>query len=174
MQILEQIIYFIAIVFFAQIAVSIYQAVLPAEYTGEIDTGVAGASGEELILQNNQSAVNPTYAQAVDFILQNNISSRLYAPRYTCGDFAKDVHNAAESAGLKCAFVCIDFADGTDSHACNCFNTTDKGLIYFDCVEGDKIAIVEEGKNYSLSAEAFNRSTEWESLGIVKSFKFIW
>jgi hypothetical protein len=46
MQILEQIIYFIAIIFFAQIVVSVYQAVLPAEYTGEIETGIAGASGE--------------------------------------------------------------------------------------------------------------------------------
>jgi hypothetical protein len=47
-----------------------------------------------------------------------------------CCDFAERLHNDAEIAGLKCAYVAIDLSTG--GHAIVAFQTSDKGLIYID------------------------------------------
>lgn len=59
-----------------------------------------------------------------------------------CSDFAERLHNDAELAGIRCAFVALDVTGYTDpshlgipadsGHACDAFQTTDRGLIYVD------------------------------------------
>lgn len=59
-----------------------------------------------------------------------------------CADFAERLHNEAEMAGIRCAYVSLDMIGYSDpyslgiasdaGHACNAFQTTDKGLIYID------------------------------------------
>jgi len=56
---------------------------------------------------------------------------------YPCGAFAEEVHNNAEAAGIRAAWVAVDFEDGSEEHALNAFNTIDKGLIYVDCTGDD-------------------------------------
>jgi hypothetical protein len=61
---------------------------------------------------------------------------------YICSDFAERLHNDAEAAGIKCGYVSLDLAGYSDSynlgipsnsgHACNAFQTTDRGLVYVD------------------------------------------
>ncbi|GAJ14543.1 unnamed protein product, partial [marine sediment metagenome] len=59
-----------------------------------------------------------------------------------CADFAERLHNNAEKAGIRCAYVSVDISGYSDpygygipsdtSHALVAFNTTDKGLVYID------------------------------------------
>jgi len=51
---------------------------------------------------------------------------------YMCVNFAVDLHNNSEKAGIRCAVVEIM----NQGHVLNAYNTTDKGLIYVDASTG--------------------------------------
>jgi hypothetical protein len=83
-------------------------------------------------LENNPDAVNPTYAEVVDFMMADKTDSYRYiADYYMCGNYAETVHNNAETAGIRTAIVFIRFKEGP-GHAINAFLTKDKGLVYID------------------------------------------
>jgi len=80
-----------------------------------------------------------------------------------CSDFAEDVHNNAEAAGIRAGWAGIKFTGMEVGHAINAFETTDKGLIYIDCTNGrsrgsdsedapswDTVAYIETGKRYGI------------------------
>jgi hypothetical protein len=52
---------------------------------------------------------------------------------FVCADFAEMLHNNAEKAGWRAAWVGIDLAGSEGGHALNAFQTTDEGLVYADC-----------------------------------------
>jgi len=79
------------------------------------------------------------------------------SPPNICADFAERLHNNAEMAGIRCAYVSITL-DGNTGHACNAFQTTDRGLVYIDCTgisagdgpdKNDRIVDIEVGKQYN-------------------------
>lgn len=128
-----------------------------AKESGHIyDNGAieCGGDGEPIVLVDNSDATNPTYAELVAFIEIDSTDTNSYTEGsladYVCADFAEDVHNNAEAAGIRAAWVAVNFEDNDEGHALNAFETTDKGLVYIDCVEGDTIAYVEEGREYGL------------------------
>jgi len=85
-------------------------------------------------LINNPNAVDPTWQQLKEFLIADETDTkRYYRISYMCGAFAEDVHNNAEIAGIKAAWVAVDFEGGGAGHALNAFQTTDKGLVYVDC-----------------------------------------
>jgi len=96
-----------------------------------------GGDGEPIILIDNPAAVDPTYAELVAFIEQDTTDNNDYLvqPRigYVCADFAEDVHNNAEAAGIRAASVSVDFEGSDEGHALNAFDTIDRGLVYIDC-----------------------------------------
>jgi hypothetical protein len=59
-----------------------------------------------------------------------------------CADFAERLHNDAELAGIRCAYVSIDLSGYPDpyhygissntGHALDAFQTVDRGLVYVD------------------------------------------
>ncbi len=74
---------------------------------------------------------DPTLEEARRFISLDLTDENLYKEgRYTCVHFAKEFKANAEKAGYKCGYVVVFFADS--SHALNCFNTTDIGLVYVE------------------------------------------
>jgi len=150
-------------------------------YTYEGNMVLVGGDGEPIMLVDNPDAVDPTYAELAAFIEQDTTDANDYLVHlrigYVCADFAEDVHNNAEAAGIRAASVSIDFEGGGDGHALNAFDTIDMGLIYIDCTgqsssdklnfhleetEGvyevvydnpeswDAVAYVEVGKEYGL------------------------
>jgi hypothetical protein len=150
---------------------------------------LVGGDGEPIILIDNPDAIDPTYAELVAFIQQDTTDAKDYLehPRigYVCADFAEDVHNNAEAAGIRAASVSIDFEGDEMGHACNAFDTIDKGLVYIDCTgqgsddklnfhveyteEGfvfvddnpdswDAVAYIEVGKEYGLISLAKARA----------------
>jgi hypothetical protein len=89
-----------------------------------------------LILKNNSNAKDPTYQELVAFLREDKTDKNLYVPgEYECGNFARDLHNNAEAAGIRAAFVAVHFYDEIP-HAINAFKTADLGLVYID-VTGD-------------------------------------
>jgi hypothetical protein len=91
---------------------------------------------------------DPTYAEAAGFIASDKTSTHLYiAETYTCGDFARDFQAGALKAGFSCGIVTEFFPDET-SHDLNCFNTTDKGMVYVE-PQTDQIVNLAVGQVYS-------------------------
>jgi hypothetical protein len=140
-------------------------------YIYENGAVIVGGDGKAIELIDNPNATNPTYAELVAFIKEDSTDEHLYViSSYNCSDFAEDVHNNAEATGIRAAWVGIHFEGDDEGHACNAFETTDKGLVYVDCTgrgfedlisllwssggSWDKIAYVEVGKEYGLLAIA--------------------
>jgi hypothetical protein len=57
---------------------------------------------------------------------------------YMCSNFAVDLHNNAEKAGIRCGIVTIypDLPFDNFGHAFNVFNAADKGMVYVDAWTG--------------------------------------
>jgi hypothetical protein len=89
---------------------------------------------------------NPTYLEALEFIESDQTDKNQYVEgKYTCSNFAVDFENNAFESGYKCGFVLVLFVN--KSHALNCFNTTDYGLIFVEPQE-DKIVKMTVGQSY--------------------------
>ena len=90
---------------------------------------------------------NPTFFEAQQFVASDNTASHPYiVGSYTCGNFAADFRSNALRAGYECGIAFLYFPDDT-SHALNCFNTTDKGLIFVE-PQSNKFVSVTVGVSY--------------------------
>ena len=124
-----------------------------------------------LSLDNNELATDPTWNQLKTFLEHDDTDERIYdRDRFNCVDFALLVHDNSEAAGIKAAYVEVDFVGEEEGHALNAFRTTDSGLIFVDCTgleysrskySKDTVAYVEVGKEYGLI-----------SLGVVEGFSY--
>jgi len=128
--------------------------------TGAVE---CGADGEPIVLTNNPDAVDPTFDELMDFIARDRTDENPYVEGvYVCADFAEDVHNNAEAAGIRAGWVGITFDGLSIGHAVDVFETTDRGTVYIDCTNGtttdletgelgrDMIAYLEVGKPYGV------------------------
>jgi hypothetical protein len=100
-----------------------------------------------------------------------------------CSDFSERLHNDAEMAGIRCAYVSIDLSTG--GHAIDAFQTTDRGLIYIDdtgpsqephALRAVKTVNLSTGSEFipiSLFPESGWDAT-YDSTGTVIDFKVIW
>jgi len=111
-----------------------------ADTSGHVYTDGAvecGGDGEPIVLVNNLNATDPTYAELVAFIVRDTTNTNDYIKGgpdgYVCADFAEVVHNNAEAAGIRAAWVTLIFEGDDEGHALNAFETTNKGLVYIDC-----------------------------------------
>lgn len=134
---------------------------------------------------NYDTASNPTWAKLLDFLLKDETDEKDYVTGfYMCGDYARDVHNNAERAGIRAAYVAIEFSNSY--HALNAFKTTDRGLVFIDCTgletwqpgpsNRDKIVNVRLGRSYvakSLFPES-GWSKSWENMGTVFDVEIYW
>ena len=96
------------------------------------------ALGQPINLINNKQAEDPTWQELKSFLLQDTTDEHLYSPSYSCGNFAEELHNNAEKAGIKAALVAVEFYSG-EPHALNAFNTIDRGLVYIDVTSDDTL-----------------------------------
>lgn len=101
-------------------------------------------------LVDNPQATNPSWAQLMTFLRQDQTETHPYIrDTYDCSQFSRDVHNNAETAGIRAAEVAVQFEGEVVGHALNAFLTADYGLVYVDCTRPpDMIARVEAGKRY--------------------------
>jgi hypothetical protein len=135
---------------------------------------LVGGDGEPIELINNPDATNPTYAELITFIEEDTTDTNDYLENpvigYVCADFAEDVHNNAEAAGIRAAWVSIQFEENGEGHACNAFDTTDMGLVYIDCTGqsfSDKLNLspVETEAGISFVSEG---TDSWDAIAYVE------
>ena len=112
-----------------------------------------GADYQPIVLCDNPDATDVAWSALKDFLRDDKIDEMPYIEDvFMCADFAEMLHNNAEAAGIRAAWVGIDFYYGP-GHAINAFNTTDRGLVFIDVTNADvapcssdSIATVIEGK----------------------------
>jgi len=90
---------------------------------------------------------DPTYYEVKSFLEKDQTDKNIYSENYTCAYFSRDVNNNAEESGIRTAFVELEFPAGVPGHAIIAFNTTDKGLVYFE-PQYDVEVRPEIGKRY--------------------------
>ena len=116
------------------------------------------ASGEPVCLVNNPDAKNVSFAELKSFILEDDTNEHKYIEGIrNCVDFAETLHNNAEEAGIRAAFVGINFVDKRIGHAINAFQTTDIGLVYVDCT--------------GPAAEDFSHKDQYDMIGYIERFE---
>lgn len=137
-------------------------------------TVYVGADNNKITLINNESAKDVTFNEVMSFINQDKTDKIEYNMNsFTCGDYAEQVQNNAENAGIKCAWVGIDFTQG-GGHACNAFNTTDKGLIFIDCTTGDYIIKNMAIGNIYQPVQITKDNSIIEPMGTIQDYDIHW
>jgi len=75
---------------------------------------------------------DPSYQKMRDFLKQDETSEQEYlASEYICVDFAADVKANAAKEEIRCAYVVIEYYEGS-GHVIVAFDTTDRGLVYIE------------------------------------------
>jgi hypothetical protein len=137
-------------------------------YYDEQPPYVEGPLGVSIHLVNNPGAVDVSWDELVEFLLEDDCDESPYVENLRmCGSFAQTLHNNAEAQGIRCAWVSVDFEGEDIGHALNAFMTTDRGLVFIDCTgenasyvseaggdpgacDSDKAAYVNVGRKYGL------------------------
>jgi len=173
---------------FALLVVLALSLIVPACQGNTQQLPYNGTYGFRVVLENNPAAVDPTWDQVVAFLKADRTDEMEYVDEdFMCGSFAQDVHNNAEKAGIRAAWVGIDLAGEPIGHAVNAFNTTDRGLVYTDSTgqtareremallkledaedggsvfapDGDRVAYVEKGKALGFISLSVDPSPEY-------------
>ena len=122
----------------------------PAHIYRSYDIREIGGNRRPVELINNPDARDPSWEQLLAFIRADSTDTRKYIDTfywgYVCADYARDVHNNAEEAGIRAAWVGVEFEEGGWGHALNAFMTIDRGLVFVDCTRVDTIAYVKTGE----------------------------
>jgi len=84
-------------------------------------------------LVNNPFAHDPSWAELKAFLADDQTEQNSYwVWDYKCGGFAETLHNNAEAAGIRAAWVALDLDGIADDHAVTAFETTDYGFVFID------------------------------------------
>ncbi|MBT7082518.1 MAG: hypothetical protein HN929_13835 [Chloroflexi bacterium] len=117
-----------------------------------------GADDQPIILVENPEATDPTWGQ-LEIFLNNDATDEIEydLDTFICGDFAETLHNNAEAAGIRAAYVPVRL-NVEPGHALNAFNV-DGTTVFIDAIGGDKVAYMEIGKDFGVirldAAQAF-------------------
>lgn len=126
-------------------------------------------AGEQIHLVNSSDASDPTWQQLISFLIADGTDEKNYSVfSFPCGAFAEEVHNKAEAAGIRAAWVSIDFEDGSEGHALNAFNTVDKGLVYVDCTGKDVLTAVYVVLPSGVEQKIFGVAKSWDKITYIE------
>lgn len=151
------------------------------------DAVLVGADGHWITLVNNPDATDPAWDELKAFLATDNTDKQTYSlASFVCADFAEMLHNNAEAAGIRAAYVTMQLGPSSyytmsGGHALNAFQTTDKGLVYIDCTapignysgSADKIVDVEVGQPYVPESVFPHGGWYWLSMGVVEEIEVI-
>lgn len=141
---------------------------------------------------------NPSWSDLVFFLQDDKTDTECYVyPTFVCADFANMLQNNAHKAGWRCGVVHLEMHGYKDpyqlgissnaGHACNVFETTDRGLVFIDCtgllsylpsrpLSCDKVVDVIKGQSFipvSIFPEV-GWSNTWSDMGIVDDYTIDW
>lgn len=98
--------------------------------------------------RNSTLYTNPSYIEMCNFLQQDETSDREYIEEeYTCHHFSRDVNNNAESQGIRCGYVLVNFV-GDTGHAIVAFETVDMGIVFIE-PQGDQLVELAVGEHWN-------------------------
>ncbi|MFC1951255.1 CAP domain-containing protein [Chloroflexota bacterium] len=108
----------------------------------------SGGDGDPIILDENPLASNPEWDDLVDFLLNDTTDDVEYQlSSFICGDYAEMLHNNAEDAGIRAAYVTVRLEE-EPGHALNAF-MVDGQTVFIDAgYMDDGVAYMEIGQDY--------------------------
>jgi hypothetical protein len=109
--------------------------------------------GQKLVLTNNLTAQDPTYAQLLQFMKDDDTEN----VSWSSGQSIVRLHDNAEKKGIKAGVLEMKPLGYTENgvqmiYACNVFHTTDQGTVYVKSpgqesdVSGDDVVIFGKGR----------------------------
>jgi hypothetical protein len=100
------------------------------------------------IADNPPAPKDVTYAEVMQFIEDDKTNEQEYnLQTFDCDDIARTVKENANYNGIRCGLVLLSM-DYKYAHAINCFNTTDKGLVYLEGEHDLLLDGIEVGGNF--------------------------
>lgn len=151
----------------------------------DLNPAIGTANGHKVWLHNNTEAQNPSWSQLMKFLNDDKTDALPYQEKvFVCADFAEMLHNNAEAAGWRCAYVTIDLTGYTSGHALNAFQTTDRGLVYIDStghhkddgmnlISSDKEVNLKSGESY-IPKPIFDEGFTYPSMGDASNILVTW
>lgn len=101
---------------------------------------IGGMFAVQTYCLGNIELEDPNYLEVLNFIEKDQTNKNLYRyEEYICHNFATDFKKNAIRAGFRCGYVQVFFPDC--SHALNCFNTTDYGLIFVEPQKDELVSL---------------------------------
>jgi hypothetical protein len=94
-----------------------------------------------------------SYDEVIAFLKSDQTDRNEYTSDFNCISFTNNIKENANKKGIRCAIVSFDLVGVNKSigHAINAFETTDRGIVYFDPqTDGERFGI-EVGGYYNLS-----------------------
>ena len=142
------------------------QGIVVGEYEGyQRGYSLGYGDGKEYVvthLDQYTHIVKPvTYTAVVQFLKEDQTDKNEYSlENFNCISFANMVRNNANSKGIKCAVVSFVLNNPQESmgHAINAFETTDKGIVYFDPQTDGQRYNIEIGGSYTLWSSIYKTS----------------
>jgi hypothetical protein len=117
---------------------------------------------------------DPTYQQVKAFISADMTDSNPYVDdSYVCVDFSMDVISHALQQKFRCAYVGIRFVGENAGHAIVAFNTTDRGLVFFE-PQSDEEVNLQAGKHYWTQCVITNLHYTTDFDDTIDRFNIIW
>jgi hypothetical protein len=94
-----------------------------------------------------------SYERVLEFLEKDKTDENEYSYPYNCISFANELKSNAENEGIKCAIVSFDLEDKYEAwgHAINAFETTDRGIVFFDPQTDGQRYDIKVGGYYTLS-----------------------
>ena len=146
----------------------------------------------DIVLIGNPNATDPTWTELLSFLSSDDTCKQVYTyPSFVCSNYAEMLYYHSEKAGIRAGYVNIDFGmylipcdiytgccPAIGFHACNAFNTSDKGLIFIDATgttagSGEPTIVnVAIGQIYQPMSIFSN--TSWCPMGTVQNFNVDW
>ncbi len=89
---------------------------------------------------------DPTFQQVLDLMAADRTDTKTYdRDTYNCWNFSLDVMRAAMERHYRCGLVAINYTG--PGHAIVAFNTTDRGVVYFE-PQSDERVLLKVGARY--------------------------
>lgn len=129
--------------------------------------------GTLIQLVNNKDAIDPTWERLKTFLVADKTDEEDYVLGiHICGNFAETVHNNAEAAGIRAAWISVDFKGESDGHALNAFNTVDRGLVYVDCTgetSFGKYKVIPQIGSSESRPKVYGEAESWDKIAYIST-----
>ena len=115
--------------------------------TLELELEESNTELEQLKSGNKYEIHDPTYSEVVVFMSQDQTNTLPYDDEiFNCADYSSITNNNAENQGIRCCVISLYFH--VSAHQIIGFNTTDRGMIYYEPQTDERVENLEMGKQY--------------------------